>query len=141
MMKRFLSPVIPIFLGLWCLFLVASCNRSSGPAGDTPDAKPAKAVADRAVPLPPEQVCMVNNAFMGEKQILVAFGGKTYYGCCEMCVEKIQTQREARFAKDPLSGKEVDKAEAFIVPAAPGQKQVLYFESEASYRQFLRKQG
>ncbi|WP_225986684.1 hypothetical protein [Rufibacter sp. LB8] len=104
-------------------------------------AKPSQTVADRKIPLPNEQVCMVNNAFMGKKQIPVVFDGKTYYGCCQMCVEKIQTKRDARFAKDPLSGKEVDKADAFIVPAAPGQEQVLYFESEESYRQYLLNQG
>src|SRR5688572_17328234 len=61
-----------------------------------------------------DQVCMVNNAYMGKKQIPVAYDNKTYYGCCQMCVEKIKTNKAVRYATDPYTGKEVDKASAFI---------------------------
>jgi YHS domain-containing protein len=82
-------------------------------------------------------VCMVNNAYMGRKQLPVAFEDKTYYGCCEMCVAKIQNNREVRYAQDPVTGKEVDKAEAYIVlkPGA-GNGDVLYFESEETYKRY-----
>ena len=59
-------------------------------------------------------VCMVNNAYMGKEQIPVEFEGKTYYGCCNMCVDKINNNREVRYAIDPVTGREVDKATAFI---------------------------
>jgi len=85
-----------------------------------------------------ELVCMVNNAYMGKKQFPVEFGDKLYYGCCEMCVNTIQTDANVRMAKDPVSGKEVDKSEAYIA-LQPGNKYggVLYFESEANYKKFL----
>ena len=80
---------------------------------------------------------MVNNAYMGKKQVPVQFDNKTYYGCCNMCVNTIKNKRQVRYARDPVTGKEVDKALAFIVlkpGAANGD--VLYFESEASYKKF-----
>jgi YHS domain-containing protein len=85
-------------------------------------------------------VCMVNNAFMGKKQFPVEFGDKMYYGCCEMCVNTIQNDRKVRYAKDPLSGKEVDKSEAFIA-LEPGNAYggVLYFESEDNYKEYINK--
>ena len=80
---------------------------------------------------------MVNNAYMGKKQVPVQFDNKTYYGCCNMCVNTIKNKRQVRYARDPVTGKEVDKALAFIV-LKPGidNGDVLYFESEASYKKF-----
>lgn len=75
----------------------------------------------------PSTVCMVNDAVMGRTQIPVKFEGKTYYGCCEGCVGTIKTERAARFAKDPVTGKEVDKAKAVILEGEGGA--ALYFES------------
>lgn len=100
-------------------------------------------VADSTVPTHPagavesDLVCMVNNAYMGRKQLPVAFEGQTYYGCCEMCVAKIQNNREVRYAFDPVTGEEVDKANAFIV-LKPGavNGDVLYFASEETYKRF-----
>jgi len=83
-------------------------------------------------------VCFVNNKFMGIEQIPVEFEGKTYYGCCQDCVAKINNIREVRFAKDPLTGKEVDKALAYIVLSPQGNNDVLYFESEQNYRAFIK---
>ncbi|MBS9524499.1 hypothetical protein KI659_10775 [Litoribacter alkaliphilus] len=87
-----------------------------------------------------ELVCMVNNAFMGKKQFPVEFGDKMYYGCCEMCVNTIQNDRDVRYAKDPLTGKEVDKSQAFIAPE-PGHPYggVLYFESKENYEKYSKK--
>ena len=39
--------------------------------------------------VPSDEVCMVNDAYIGKKQFEVKFDGKTYYGCCEMCKERI----------------------------------------------------
>lgn len=83
-------------------------------------------------------VCFVNNKFMGIDQIPVEFEGKTYYGCCEDCVAKIKTIREVRYATDPLTGAEVDKALAYIVIAPQGNNDVLYFESEQNYLTYLK---
>src|SRR5690606_17886247 len=36
--------------------------------------------------VPNDMVCMVNDEYMGKKQIPVVVGATTYYGCCDMCV-------------------------------------------------------
>jgi len=82
-------------------------------------------------------VCYVNNQFMGVEQIPVEVDDKIYYGCCEGCVDKIKNMREVRYALDPLSGNEVDKAEAYIVLKPNGNGQVLYFQSKENYLKYL----
>ncbi|MGU3376127.1 hypothetical protein [Chryseobacterium sp. M5A1_1a] len=86
--------------------------------------------------VPNETVCMVNNAYMGKKQMEVPHNGKVYYGCCEMCVKRIPTDKTAREAIDPYSGKTVDKADAYIVMISD-EGEVAYFENEESYNKFL----
>lgn len=95
-----------------------------------------KKQATDTVGIEPELVCMVNNAFMGRQQIAVPVEGKTYYGCCQMCVGKLQNSQEVRVAQDPLTGEKVDKAEAFIVLKPNGNGEVLYFKSESNYLKY-----
>lgn len=85
--------------------------------------------------IPNELVCMVNNAYMGTPQIEVPVDGKTYYGCCDMCVGKLNEDESARMGKDPMSGKMVDKSEAYIILTSEDGA-VAYFESEDSYKQY-----
>lgn len=73
------------------------------------------------------QVCMVNDTFMNKTQIPVVVQGKTYYGCCEGCVGRLKGDRSVRYSKDPVTGREVDKAAAYITTQPDGT--VLYFES------------
>jgi len=80
------------------------------------------------------QVCMVNDQFMGKPQIPVEVEGRTYFGCCAMCKEKLEKQLEARTAQDPVTGETVDKAKAVIVKDAGGK--VLYFASEDTLKRF-----
>lgn len=82
-------------------------------------------------------VCMVNNEDMGKPQIPVKVGDQTYYGCCKMCVGTLNNDRKARYAADPVSGKEVDKAKAVIGAKPNGE--VLYFESEKTFQAFILK--
>ena len=82
----------------------------------------------------PSQVCMVNDQFMGVPQIPVEVEGRTYYGCCAMCKDKLHQQREARIAQDPVTGEAVDKAKAVIIQDAQGK--VKYFASEATLARF-----
>lgn len=89
--------------------------------------------------LPVNQVCMINNAFMGKDQIPVPVGNKVYYGCCEGCVDKLTNIEETRYATDPLTGQKVDKADAFVV-LKPGGSTVLYFASKEHYLTFSNKQ-
>jgi len=85
--------------------------------------------------VPNKQVCMVNNAYMGKDQFEVPYDEKTYYGCCNMCVERIPNDETARKAKDPFTGKEIDKANAYIV-LKDQQGNVDYFENEENYKKF-----
>jgi YHS domain-containing protein len=80
------------------------------------------------------QVCMVNNQFMGREQIPVEVEGKTYFGCCEMCKGRLARDPSSRSAKDPVSGKLVDKASAVIGKRASGE--VLYFESNDTFERY-----
>lgn len=79
-------------------------------------------------------VCMITDQEFAREQIPVEVEGKTYYGCCEMCKAKIKNSPESRSATDPISGNNVDKAEA-VIGAAPNGK-VFYFESEENLAQF-----
>lgn len=79
---------------------------------------------------------MVNNQFMGKPQIPVEVDGKTYFGCCEMCKGRLQSDASARAATDPITGESVDKATAVV--AKDDQGAVLYF---ASAEHLARYQG
>lgn len=85
--------------------------------------------------VPKEQVCMVNDAYMGKLQIPVPVNGKTYYGCCQMCVKTLNNNDDARTGIDPFSKQRVDKTEAFIVLIGMDGK-VAYFESEENFLKF-----
>ncbi len=86
--------------------------------------------------VPHDEVCMVNNAFMGKKQIEVNHDGKQYYGCCEMCERRIPQDAGVRVAIDPVSKRKVDKAEA-VIAITGDHGEVSYFESEANFKAFL----
>ncbi len=86
-------------------------------------------------------VCFVNNKYMGKEQIPVEVGGETYYGCCKGCVGNLKSNRKVRFAKDPLTGKEVDKAKAYIVTQGKGSKAVFYFKNKENYEKYKKKTG
>lgn len=77
---------------------------------------------------------MVNDQFMGRPQIPVEVDGRTYFGCCAMCKDKLVNQPAIRTAKDPVSGEDVDKAKAVIIQDAAGK--VLYFASEETLRRY-----
>jgi YHS domain-containing protein len=82
----------------------------------------------------PSYVCMMNDKRFPEPQIPVEVEGRTYYGCCAMCKERLSQDAAARTAVDPVSGKTVDKATAVIGAAPDGR--VFYFESETNLAQF-----
>ena len=80
------------------------------------------------------QVCMVNNQFMGKPQIPIAVEGRTYYGCCAMCKDRLGNDPAARTAQDPVTGEKVDKATAVIIKDSSGN--VMYFASEDTLRRY-----
>lgn len=87
--------------------------------------------------VPSNLVCMVNNDYMGREQIEVEVNGKTYYGCCEMCEQRLPVDGTVRIAIDPISQQEVDKADAVI--AVTGERgQVSYFENKENYQKYMK---
>lgn len=84
-----------------------------------------------------KKVCMVNDQLFERDQIPIKVEDKTYYGCCEMCKERLAKDAAARTAVDPVSGKKVDKATAVIAARADGS--VLYFENEANLAKYEAK--
>lgn len=134
---------IVLGVSILSIFVLTSCqNKTEEPAVTTneeqmsdmmqPSQTMAYNVGDK---VPNKQVCMVNNAYMGKDQFEVPYDGKTYYGCCNMCVERIPNDETARKAKDPFTGKEIDKANAYIV-LKDQQGNVDYFENEENYKKF-----
>ncbi len=105
-------------------------------AGDTPiPATPAaEEVAGLTRVTDPSSVCMVNNQYMHKMQIPIIVGGKTYFGCCEMCKARLARDASARMATDPVTGSSVDKATAVI--ARDAKDAVFYFENEATFRRY-----
>lgn len=129
--------------------LMISCNPKEKPvtpkkktavAAVTPD-NPGSlpAVYKKGEQVPNELVCMVNDAYMGKKQMEVPFDGKMYYGCCDMCVKRIPEDATVRMAVDAHTGAKVDKATAFIVLLDEVHGNVAYFESEKNYQDFMAR--
>jgi YHS domain-containing protein len=81
-----------------------------------------------------DKICMVNDQFMGKTQIPIDVEGKTYFGCCKMCKDRLEKEARFRTGTDPISGRPVDKAKAVIGMLATGD--VLYFESEETFRKY-----
>ena len=82
-------------------------------------------------------VCMVRNHFMGRPQIPVVVDGRTYYGCCEGCKQRLLHDPNARAAIDPVTSQPVDKAQAVVAVDERGG--LLYFENEANFRTYARE--
>ena len=82
-------------------------------------------------------VCMVNDARYDKEQVPVDVEGKTYYGCCDMCKARLAKNETLRMGVDPVSGNDVDKAEAII--AADSYRRVFYFESEETLEEFKKR--
>jgi YHS domain-containing protein len=79
-------------------------------------------------------VCMINNKVFPKEQILIVVQDKRYYGCCDMCVSRLNNDASSRYGVDPVSGKPVDKATAIVGASADGQ--AYYFESESNLLKF-----
>lgn len=79
-------------------------------------------------------VCMINDALFDRPQIPVEVEGKTYFGCCPMCKERLANDAAARTATDPLTGQPVDKATAVVAAYPDGR--VLYFASVETLSRF-----
>lgn len=85
------------------------------------------------------KICMVNNTAFDKDQIPVEVDGKTYYGCCPMCKERLEKDPDMRVATDPVSHNKVDKAQAIIGTDETGA--VYYFESEETFEAFAKNKN
>ncbi len=85
-------------------------------------------------PAEAQYVCMMNNKMFDKPQIVIEVEGKTYYGCCPMCADKLKNDASLRTATDPVSGKSVDKASAVIGADTHGM--TYYFESKENFNKF-----
>lgn len=115
--------------------ILSGCSReAAAPSSTESSAAVAALPAGMSRVSDASQVCMVNDQFMGKPQIPVQVEGRTYFGCCAMCKEKLEKQPAARTAQDPVTGEPVDKSKAVIVKDGDGK--VLYFASEETLRRF-----
>lgn len=79
---------------------------------------------------------MVNDRVMAQPQLPVLVQGRTYFGCCAGCVDRLKRDRAARVAVDPVSGREVDKSQAVMLQDEGAR--VLYFENLDTAARFRR---
>lgn len=123
-----------ILLGIlaFASVILVSCNNPQ--TANTHTAVTAFTIGDI---VPNDQVCMVNNAYMGKRQLEVQHEGKTYYGCCENCQVRIPQEESARMAYDPVSNKMIDKATA-VIAISDKNDNVVYFEDKANYEVFFK---
>lgn len=84
-------------------------------------------------------VCMGTDQVPGKAMIPIEIEGRTYYGCCPNCNERLRTDKRVRMATDPVSGEAVDKALAFIVEGSGGR--ALYFKSAETAKKYLENIG
>lgn len=85
-------------------------------------------------PTEAQYVCMMNNKVFDKPQIAIEIEGKTYYGCCPMCADRLKNDVSLRTATDPVSGKQVDKASAVIGADTHGM--TYYFENKENFDKF-----
>lgn len=85
--------------------------------------------------VPSGDICMVANRIPGYPTIKVPIDGRTYYVCCRNCEARIRQNPALRYAKDPLTRKKINKAEAFIALKDDGS--VAYFESRESAERYF----
>lgn len=136
-----------LIIGVLAATLLAACNEKPNPGAEnaahpTQPAMhadgPTGTGVQKGTIVPAHEVCMVNDAYMGKKQLEVQVGGKTYYGCCEMCKERLPKDASVRTATDPYSQKPVDKASAVIAVTGNGGE-VSYFENETTYNNYIKQ--
>lgn len=114
--------------------LAMACGDRGGEPSRPPTPPPAEASNGLVIVEDTSQVCMINNQYMGRVQIPVEVEGRTYWGCCPACKDRLLTDASSRTAKDPVTGEVVDKAHAVI--AKDARNAVLYFASAQNVRKF-----
>lgn len=136
---------VQIIIILFSVIFAAACRQGTKPQNtdmeksmNHKNEETAKIAYQKGDLVPHNEVCMVNDAFMGKEQIEVIHDGKKYYGCCKMCEKRIPEEEAVRMAIDPVSKKLVDKSGA-IIAITGDNGEVSYFENDESYKAFFKQ--
>ena len=97
-------------------------------------ALPVFAASDGVKQINAKNVCFMNKTRFNHGLKSVNVDGKTYYGCCPDCLEKLKSDPAARVDTDPVSGKQVDKATAVIGVDKAGK--IYFFENIENLKKF-----
>ena len=82
------------------------------------------------------RVCMMQDSLQPKPGLAHEYAGKTYWLCCEMCVQAFESDPEKyAFAEDPVNGSKVDKATA---PAYAVGGRAFFFSSEDTLKIFAK---
>lgn len=135
----------------WMLVVIVAMSCSNSQTADTKQVLKNKNVAKEktvqvvgkelapgVIMLPNNQVCMVNDAFKPAEQIPVIVNGKTYYGCCQGCVDALKTNDLARTTTDLATGERIDKATSVAILKPGSKEQVLYFANEVNAIKYVK---
>lgn len=120
--------------GMRMLFaaMLLALTFGSSSAGEAPTAAPAATgrIEDKT------RICMMQDSLQPKPGLAHEYQGKTYWLCCQMCVQAFQGDPEKyAFAKDPVNGSRVDKATA---PAYAVGGRAFFFSSEDTLKTFAR---
>lgn len=91
------------------------------------------------IEIPDSMVCMVNGEIKNKAITSVEVMGKTYYGCCGNCISKLKGNlNNSLYSMDPVTGKRIDKADAYIRINPKNKKQAAFFESIDTYNSYIK---
>ena len=82
-------------VALFAVVALLGVSASLEAAGSSPAESAAPATA--IVPVEASRVCMMNDKVFDRPMIPVEVAGKTYFGCCEMCKERIADDEALRW--------------------------------------------
>ncbi|MBL4561362.1 MAG: hypothetical protein JKX79_10305 [Labilibaculum sp.] len=89
--------------------------------------------------IPDRIICMVRGDIKSKGSLPIQIGGKTYYGCCEKCLTKLELNIDnIQNAVDPVSGQMFSKADAIVRQDPQDHSRVLFFKSDETYDQYLK---
>jgi hypothetical protein len=91
-----------LFLSIAMSFcIIASVAALSNSLFAAPQGQAEQSKGQGLVQVEAKYVCMINNQRFNKEQIPVAVGKLTYYGCCEMCKDKLRNDAKSRTAIVP----------------------------------------
>ncbi len=120
------------FMRMLTAAILLAITIGSSLAADTPAGTPPGTgrVEDKT------RICMMQDSLQPKPGLAHEYQGKTYWLCCEVCVQSFQGDPEKyAFAKDPVNGSRVDKATA---PAYAVGGRAFFFSSEETLNTFAK---